>query len=165
MKLTIPKPTRPRMQNYGIDENSAGLLVWDWVLTRLTDAPNYWIATTRSDARPHVAPVWGVVLDDAVYFATDAHSVKGRNLQANPQLVLHLESGFEVVIVEGVAQVITDRAVLERLTPIYARKYVQHNYEPTVDELAGNALYCVVPDVVMAWIESDFPNTATRWHF
>ena len=49
-------------------------------LARLRAAMSYWIATTRPDGRPHAAPVWGVWLDDALWFGTMGQKV--RNLDA-----------------------------------------------------------------------------------
>jgi len=165
MTLIIPDATRPKMQNYGIATEETGLLAWDWVRKRLEKAQNYWVATTRPDGRPHVAPVWGILLDDYVYFSTGARSRKGRNLQANPAVALHLESGIECVIIEGTVQAISDKALYERIAPIYSQKYKPHGYEPTAADLAQNPMYRVAPHTVLAWLETDFPNTATRWQF
>ncbi|MGB7337801.1 MAG: pyridoxamine 5'-phosphate oxidase family protein [Phototrophicaceae bacterium] len=165
MKLTIPKPTRPKMQNYGIEQSNEGLLTWAWVTERLEQSMNYWISSTRPNGNPHAAPIWGILMDDTVYFGTDATSRKAKNLLENPQIVLHGESGFEVVIVEGIAERVTDVDDFERIAPIYAKKYAPHGYEPTAEELAGTLMYRVRPQVVMAWLEQDFPNTATRWVF
>ena len=40
---------------------------------------------------------------------------KGRNLAENPNVAVHLESGDDVVILEGVAEVVTDPGLVERL--------------------------------------------------
>lgn len=163
MQLTIPEPTRPTMKNYGIHETEEGLLDWSWVSEQLTQSQNYWIATTRPDGRPHAAPVWGVALDDVVYFGTSKDAVKTRNLQANPQVVLHLESGDDCVIIEGEVVEITDIAILEKMATAYPTKYP--SFKPTAEELQANMNYAVKPKIVMAWKESDFPKTATRWLF
>ncbi len=68
---------------------------------------NYWVCTTRADGRPHAMPVWGLWLDDAVLFSTDPESVKARNLAARPDVVVHLESGDDVVVVDGRAERLT----------------------------------------------------------
>lgn len=39
------------------------------------------LATTRSDGRPHVVPIWFVLDGDDVVFNTGADTVKGRNLR------------------------------------------------------------------------------------
>jgi PPOX class probable F420-dependent enzyme len=39
------------------------------------------LATTRSDGRPHVVPIWFVLDGDDLVFNTGADTVKGRNLR------------------------------------------------------------------------------------
>src|SRR3712207_802185 len=107
-----PEAQRPHMPGYGIHPAADGLLDWSQVTAQLEQARNYWVATTRPDGRPHAAPVWGVWLDGAFYFGTGRTSVKGRNLAANPALTVHLESGDDAVILEGVAEPVTDPALL-----------------------------------------------------
>jgi nitroimidazol reductase NimA-like FMN-containing flavoprotein (pyridoxamine 5'-phosphate oxidase superfamily) len=76
-------------------------LPWGWAEERLASSRNYWIATARAGGSPHAMPVWGVWIDDAVVFGTSARSRKGRNLTRDPRVVVHLESGDEVVVLEG----------------------------------------------------------------
>jgi len=165
MKLTIPAAIRPKMKDYGIKQESEGLLSWDFVREQLEKSMNYWLATSRPNGNPHAAPVWGVLFEDVVYFGTGETSRKARNFKHNPNVVLHTESGFDTVIVEGKIKKLAERALYDDIAPVYAMKYAPHNYEPTAEELAKGGLYRVVPAIVMAWKESDFPNTATRWEF
>jgi len=53
--------------------------------------------------------VWGVWLDDIFYFSTG--SLAEQNLATNPAITVHLESGSEVVIIEGTAEPISDAAL------------------------------------------------------
>ena len=92
-------------------------------MAKLTDARNYWVATTRPDGRPHVVPVWGLWMDGAFYFGTEAESRKGRNLATNPHIVVHLESGDDAVIIEGQAQRVLDQAEWERVLAALEAKY------------------------------------------
>ncbi len=142
-------------------ESSKGLLPWSWAVERLTSAHNYWLATTREDGRPHVMPVWGVWLDGAFLFSTGGESRKARNLAVNPNCVVCPERGDEAVIVEGVAERVTDTDVIERFSALYKTKY---DWE--IDESLG-PIYAVQPRTAFAFIESgdDFYNTATRWKF
>ncbi len=56
-----PSRDRPEMpEGYGVPDSSDGLLDWSDVEARLLAAPQYWMATTRPDGRPHVVPRWGV---------------------------------------------------------------------------------------------------------
>src|ERR687891_725163 len=88
---------------------------------RLVAARNYWIATTRPDGRPHCRPVWGVWLPDGFWFSTG--SLARHNLAANPQITVHLESGDQVVIVEGVAAAVTGAGRLQGFLAAYNPKY------------------------------------------
>ena len=92
---------RPYAPGYGIPSDPAGMLSWDRVEGHLTEARNYWVATVRPDGRPHVTPVWGLWVGEAFYFGAEPGSRKARNLVENPNVVVHLESGDDVVIVEG----------------------------------------------------------------
>lgn len=106
-------------------------------------------------------PVWGLWLDETFYFSTDRGSRKGRNLSANPALVVHLESGDDVVILEGVAREITDRSQLKRMDDAYHAKYGMR-----VLGMPGDVgFYSLQPRVALAWRERDFPASATRWVF
>ena len=142
---------------YGIASGDEGTVPWSWVEKQCTNSRNYWICTTRADGRPHAIPVWGLWLDDAVVFSTDPESWKARNFRARPDVVVHLESGDEVVIVEGRVEAF-DRARLDAFLDAYEAKY---NFRPSADQTEG--IYTVRPARVLAWREQDFPTSATRF--
>jgi general stress protein 26 len=129
---------------------------------RLTNAHNYWICTARPDGRPHSIPVWGFWLDGAFYFGTARDSRKARNLAHNPAVSIHLDSGDDVVILEGTAVEVdlTDKAAVQ---PLDAASRVKYKMPLMVTPEV--VLYSVRPRVVLAWTEKDFPNNATRWQF
>lgn len=156
----MAKTDRPHMPGYGLQppKEQAGLLPWSFVSSRMEAAQNYWTATASPAGRPHAAPVWGIWVDDRFYFSTGSQSRKGRNLAGNPQLVVHLESGDEVVILEGTAGEVSAGILFDRLDKIYFEKYAVH----LTDE---NPVYTLNPTLVMAWRERDFPTSATRWRF
>lgn len=154
--------SRPYMKGYGIATDKKGMLAWDEATKQIRRSRNYWIITVRPDRRPHAVPVWGIWLDDAVYFGTDRRSRKGRNLAANPALVVHLESGDDAVILEGVAEEVEvgDRVLLDRIDKACVSKY-------KIGLLLGktSVIYRLRPRVAFAWREKDFPRSATRWRF
>ena len=151
---------RPRMpREYAIAAGGEGLLPWSWAVERLAAARTYWLATSRSDGRPHVMPVWGLWLEGALSFSIARRSRKARNLAARPQAVAHLESGDEAVILEGAVHEVTDAALLARFADAYAAKY---RFRPDPHDVA-NGTYVLRPRVVFAWREQDFPTSATRW--
>src|SRR3954454_12265322 len=116
---------RPCRRNYGVATTHEGQRRREWVDGQMTKSRNYWIASTRPDGRPHAAPVWGVWVDGVLYFSSDARSRKARNLAANPEVVAHLESGDDCVILEGRVEPMTDRDKLLALGvgKAYSTKY------------------------------------------
>jgi general stress protein 26 len=107
-------------------------------------------------------PVWGIWAEGAFYFSTGGDSVKGRNLAANPAICVHLESGDDTVILEGVVERVTDTALLQRLDEVYYSKYEFHLWESNSD---SSPIYRLVPSVAFAWSEKNFTTDATRWQF
>lgn len=163
MNSAAPVPERPHMPDYGITTEAVGLMNWDWVNQQMTAARSYWICTTRPDGAPHAAPVWGVWLEGALVFSCARSSRKARNLAADPRVTVHLESGDEVVILEGRVEVVADLARLAAFGQAYAAKYPV----VTPNVLLDPNLVCFAlrPQAAFAWLERDFPNTATRWRF
>lgn len=158
-RSSVGRPNMPA--GYGIEPAETGLLPWSWVAERLARSRNYWIATTRPNGRPHVAPVWGIWLDETLLFGTDAQSLKARNLAASPAVAVHLESSDEVVILEGIARQLANSQIIARYVDAYESKY-RFRPEPTA---AGQLTFQLVYHTVLAWKESEFPTTATRWRF
>jgi hypothetical protein len=75
------------------------------VVERLHEARNVWLATVRSDGRPHVAPVWFVYVEDRIWIGTGLTSVRVRNLRSNPAASACLEQGDEPVVAEGTVSI------------------------------------------------------------
>jgi preprotein translocase subunit YajC len=162
--LSAPRASRPRFhESYGIwaADEGAGLLDWPWARERLEQARNYWVATASAKARPHAAPIWGLWQDDAFYFSTARGSRKGRNLAENPYALVHLESGDEVVTIEGEVVEVADAKELARLAAAYGKKYT---LEITFED-AGSVVYALRPRLAFAWREQDYPESATRFSF
>jgi Pyridoxamine 5'-phosphate oxidase len=159
-----PEVSQPRM--FGEYMGSAEL-PWMWATERLNRSRNYWIATTRSDGRPHTRPVWGVWFDNAFYFSTG--SLAASNLVTRPAITVHLESGSEVVIIEGVAETVNDATLVEQVVSLYNQKY-NWNLDP---RNVPDPFYVVRPQVAFGWHfdeselnpDSSGLGTATRWRF
>jgi len=159
-----PEPSQPRMFGQPV---GSGRLSWQWVTERLTRARTYWIATTCPDGRPHSRPVWGIWLDDTFYFSTG--SLAAQNLTASSAITVHLESGSEVVIMEGMAETASERPLVELVVNRYNEKY-HWNVDP--NHLPG-PFYAVHPKKVFGWHfeeselnpESTALGNATRWRF
>jgi len=131
------------------------MLDWSWAEERLEDSRNYWVVTTSADGAPASAPVWAVWFDDALWFGTDPQSQKGRNLQRDPRVVIHLESGDEVVILHGeIGRDDLPGAAIDA----YEAKYDLR--PPTT-----SGWFVLRPSRAVAWLERDYPKTATRFDF
>jgi hypothetical protein len=106
--------------------------------------------------------VWGFWIDGSLYFGTARATRKARNLAHNPAISIHLESGDDVVILEGTAVEVdlTDKPILKKLDAASRAKY-----KMPLMVIPESVFYCVRPRFVLAWTESDFPNNATRWQF
>src|SRR5690348_13531292 len=113
-----PETSQPRMFGTHLEPVR---LPWSWATERLIETRTYWIATTRPDGRPHSRPVWGIWLDDRFYFSTG--SLAAENLAINQAITVHLESGSEVVIIEGVAEAVSEAPLMERVVSVYNQKY------------------------------------------
>ncbi|NPV55051.1 MAG: pyridoxamine 5'-phosphate oxidase [Anaerolineae bacterium] len=156
---------RPRMRGYGLEgAGTEGLLPWEWVSERMARSRSYWVAVTHA-GMPHVTPVWGVWLDEALYFGAGSRSSKAHALAADPRLVVHLESGDEVVILEGRVERVGNLTVFARLEPLYAEKYGYHPFKGTGVPQNDDPWYVVRVTKALAWVENDFLRTATRWRF
>ncbi len=82
--------------------------------------------------------------------------MKGRNLLRDPRVTVHLESGDEVVILEGAVERV-------RIGGAEADAYeAKYEFRPNPDDADGLWLE-LRPSVAFAWLERDYPNTATRF--
>lgn len=116
----------------------AVLLTWSSVEDRLERATNYWLATTRPDGRPHVTPIWGVWLEQALYFDGIPTALWARNMAENPAVTLHLESGTDVVILEGTGEDIasvSDPDLAARIVAAWDSKYGRLHPDPVTNGL------------------------------
>ncbi len=154
---------RPNMPNYGVmPDDVDAMLAWDWVDAKMHSAHNYWVCSVCGDGRPHSVPVWGAWVEGNLYFGTDKTSVKARNIARDNRVVVHLDSGDETVIFEGrVVEAKVAGPLLKKITERYVEKYV---LDPELDD-SGDLLLRLQPRKVMAWLERDYPATATYWLF
>jgi hypothetical protein len=151
------------MPGYGVQpaDKGAGLLPWSFVDEHMREAHNYWVVTTRPEGAPHAAPVWGLWHEGAFYFSSGDESAKAHNLAKNPAAVVHLESGDQVVILNGAVSQITgenEAPLLKILEKDYKKKY-------QVGFLGLGNIYRFTVHKALAWREGDFPSSATRWTF
>jgi PPOX class probable F420-dependent enzyme len=154
----VPEPARPLIPaEYGVPDDASGaqLVPWSWADEQLREARNYWICTTRADGSPAASPVWALWRDGAVWFSCGATSLKARNLRRDPRVAVHLESGSDVVVLDGVA---AEEELGGELAAAYEEKY---GMRPPDD----SPVFRVEPRCAYTWREESFPRSAVRWTF
>ncbi len=137
---------------------------WSEVAGLLGPWRNYWIGTVAGDGGPHAAPVWGVVVSGVLHFYTEDSTVKARNLAADPRVVVHSESGDDVLIVRGTAHLVGAPGGQPAVVDAFAAKYTEPGdaqYLPAATE--GNQIYAVRPTSAMAWRLDDYEASQRRW--
>lgn len=142
-----------------------GLKPWSWADERLEKSHNYWIATSRPDGRPHLMLVWGVWWDGAFWFTTGPKTRKSKNLASEPHCAIGTDKADEAVIVEGIAEETTDRAVWKKFAAVYDRKYSEDIMR--LLESSSGSVFRVKPTIAFGQDEhaENFAESATRWRF
>ncbi len=165
-----PAPAGPTAERaripaeYGRPKKSDKLLEWSHVEQRLTDARVYWLATSGPGGRPRVRPLDGIYVDGVIYLGGSLETRWSRDLAENPQVAVHLDGGSDVVIVEGVAELLQNGGgpeLAKRLAAATNAKYPE--YGMTADSYKGPGPYAVHPRVAYGW--KDFPKDVTRFRF
>ena len=159
-----PVADRPDIP-YGLKgpKEGMGLIPWSRVSSRMQASYIYWVSTTRKDGRPHSIPVWGIWLDETLYFSNGA--LTARNVGRDPRVSVHLESGEDAVIIEGVVENASGKALVKRINAEYNAKYLW--------EGSQDVWFALRPHVAFAWLapsaglgaESVYAGSATRWRW
>jgi nitroimidazol reductase NimA-like FMN-containing flavoprotein (pyridoxamine 5'-phosphate oxidase superfamily) len=158
------EPSRERPDSpppaYGVPEPGGSFVDWRDVVERLRSANAYWLATVDRASRPHVVPIWGVLVWGDLFLESGAETTrKNRNLAVNPNVEVHLDDADDVIIVSGTAVPVRPPPdVARELVAAFSAKYPGYAPSPTSWDESG--LVRVDPDTVLAW--HDMP-TATRW--
>jgi Pyridoxamine 5'-phosphate oxidase len=138
---------------------------WPEVAALLAPARSYWLGTTSGDGSPHVAPVWGVIVDAHFYVYSERKTKKAKNLSRDSRGVVHLESAEEVVIVHGhfddIGAPMDAPAVVQALCAKYVSA-ADSRYLPSNDD-AFDVLYVLRPEKAHMWSLSDFDGTQRLW--
>ena len=133
---------------------------WAWVDEQLTEAGTYWV-TARTRGHPHPRPVWGVWRRPNLYLSIGT-PITARALSADPVVTVHLDSGTDVVIVEGRRTgMVTDADVIADYDGKYRWSYDAGTYGP---------LSCIVAETILAWRTAGWAGRESfqqtgRWQF
>ena len=152
--MNQPQISRPHFPK-GYVDNPTALVPWSHVEQRLTGAKNYWLCSVRTNGRPHVVPKWAVWVGDKIYFDGSPETRHARNIARNPQVALHLESGDDVIIVEGEARALPKPSseLAEKVAQAYVAKYAALGYAPKPDQWDNGGLFEITPHTVLAWTQ------------
>jgi hypothetical protein len=155
------RPTLPK----GYVDHPISEVSWDYVEKRLTDSVNYWLCTVKPNGAPHVVPRWGVFLDGKFYYDGSPETRHARNLESNANTTLHLESGNDVVIMDGESAPAPkpDPDLAQRLSEAYCKKYESEGYTPTPDQWNEGGLFIFTPRQCLAWTK--FFENPTKFVF
>jgi PPOX class probable F420-dependent enzyme len=113
------------------------------------------LATTRSDGRPHLAPVY-VPDGRAILFNTGTETVKGRNLAREPRVSLCVDDDrppYAFVTIEGRATLSDDLAEVRRWATVIGGRYMGADQAEAFGErngVPGELLVRVEPTKIIA---------------
>jgi general stress protein 26 len=140
-------------------------LEWTAIVRRLAAAKIFWLHTTGPTGAPAAAPVWGATVEGVLYFYSERSTVKARNLERDPRVVIHLESGAEVLIVHGrlvdQGRPKDHRVVVEA----FDQKYWEPAEKPFLpsSDLEFDVLYSLEPHRALMWSLPDTEASTLRW--
>jgi Pyridoxamine 5'-phosphate oxidase len=130
-----------------------------------------WLTTIDPDGRPHVMPLGLLTVGRELYFNSGPGTRKSRNIARDPRCVLSVATEPFDLVVEGVAERVTDPATLRTV----AETFNAHGWPTSVDGDALTApfsapaagpppwhVYRVVPTTVFALGTAE-PYGATRF--
>ena len=116
-----------------------------------------WLTTVSPDGRPQSVPVWFSWDGEWFRIYSRPRNPKLRNIASNPKVGLHLrgtETGEEIVVVEGVAEIAPDLPPADR-EPAYVEKYRTHieslGYTPESMAGAYSEPIRIRPTAVREW--------------
>lgn len=165
-----PQPTVEL--NTGFSSPEATARPWAEVESVLSDAEIFFLSTVRRGDRPHVTPLPAIWLDGSLHFCTGSEEQKTKNLLANPACVLttgsdRLRSGLDVVV-EGVAQRVTEQEKLHRLAELWLAK-LDWPFQVTEGGFGDGAgrvglVFAVAPSKILAFGKGE-PFSQTRYRF
>ena len=146
---------------YGQPSATPGL-DWSWVDAQLAAAGTYWVIA-RTQGHPHPRPVWGIWESDHLCLSIGT-PITLRTLARDAVVTVHLDSGTDVVIVEGQA-IRSSRDESLEAKAAYDAKY---DWDYDLDQYGPFTR--VEPDAILAWraigpAGRDGFAQAGRWRF
>lgn len=98
------------------------------------------LATVRADGRPHVAPVWFLLVGDDLVFNTGESTVKAATIRRDGRVAVCVDDErfpFSYVLVEGTATLSDDLAEVRSWAERIAARYVGRDRAAVYGERNG----------------------------
>ncbi|PID85116.1 MAG: hypothetical protein CSB13_09680 [Chloroflexi bacterium] len=130
---------------------------WRGIEARLGRESAIWLATVRSDGRPHLVPLWFIWLDGRIFVATSSYSQKFVNLYHNQNVSLALPDTECAIIIEGEAHVAAHQAV-DTLANYFYDKY---EWDFRYDDSDEFRLLEITPHKILVWGDG-YDNEGSR---
>lgn len=105
------------------------------------------VAWVASDGRPHVAPIWFVVEDGDILFATSAEAGKSRAMRRDPRISLVVdveEPPYAFVKVDGTVEFTEDLHEVRRVATVVGGRYMGADQAEAFGARNGVPGECVV---------------------
>jgi pyridoxine/pyridoxamine 5'-phosphate oxidase len=118
---------------------------------RLGREQTIWLATTRTDGRPHLVPVWFAWYDEKIYICTVVNSQKMVNLKRNRRAAAALPDTSDVLIVEGLVD-FPRGSIVDTVAEEFNDKY---GWSFLDDQTGDWRLVEIIPSKVLAWHSGD----------
>jgi hypothetical protein len=84
------------------------------------DRHTCWLTTIDPDGKPHVTPVGALWVDGAFWFQTGERTRKAKNIANDPRCSLAVATHDFDLVVEGVAERVSDRASIAMMAEAWA---------------------------------------------
>jgi general stress protein 26 len=164
----------PGEQDARYSDPSAQPVGWDAVQRTLVEAGLSWLTTVRADGRPHVTPLITVTEGARVHFCTGPEEQKAKNLAVHPTVALTtgcnaLHGGLDVVV-EGIAERVTDAGRVQALADAWFAKYGEEWHFGVREDVfvhpggsGGAHVFAVHPTTIYGFGKA--PYSQTRWRF
>jgi len=121
------------------------VLAWTWVEEQLSLATAYWVTAAPGEpvSAPPVRPVWGVWHDQRLHVSIGSPVLRSA-MARHPPVSVHLASGTDVVVVEGLTRPTSPTA--PQVLDAYDRKYSWHYQVADLGDLV-----VIHPTKILAW--------------
>ncbi len=85
-----------------------------------------WLTTVTPGGQPQTSPVWFLWADGEILLYSRADTPRLANVRVNPRVVANLDGdgeGGDVLVIEGEARIVHERATLADVPPAYLEKH------------------------------------------